>query len=120
MPGDGERDEAGCLFCRIARGEMGTAFVAESESVVAFADLEPRAPTHVLVVPRRHVRSLAEVSDPGLAGELVRVANLVAEQAGIIESGYRVLTNTGPDAGQTVDHLHLHVLGGHPLRAPLG
>ncbi len=120
MAGDGERDEAKCIFCRIARGEFGTAFVAESETVVAFADLEPRAPTHVLVVPRSHVRSLAEVSDPQLAGELIRVANLVAERAGIIESGYRVLTNTGPDAGQTVDHLHLHVLGGHPLLAPLG
>ena len=109
-----------CVFCRIVAGEFGTVFVAESESVVAFADLEPRAPTHVLVVPRRHIGSLADLDDSTLAAELLMMANHVAAQAGIAASGYRVLTNVGKDAGQTVGHLHLHVLGGHELQAPLG
>lgn len=120
MDDQGVANDAGCIFCRVVAGVFGTAFVAETETVVAFADLEPRAPTHVLIVPRRHVVSLAELTDPSLAAELLRVANVVAEVAGITESGYRVVTNVGPDAGQTVSHLHLHVLGGHPLRAPLG
>jgi histidine triad (HIT) family protein len=106
-----------CIFCRIAAGELGTAFVYESDEVVAFDDLAPQATTHVLVVPRRHLTGIAEVGgdDATLLSELVAAANLVAQQRGIAKSGYRVLTNNGPDAGQTVNHLHLHLLGGNQL-----
>jgi histidine triad (HIT) family protein len=106
-----------CIFCRIARGDFGTEFVAESETVVAFRDLHPQAPTHVLVIPRRHITSLNDLGpgDLTLGGELLTVAAKVAVIEGIAESGYRVLTNTGPDSGQSVFHLHLHVAGGRPL-----
>jgi histidine triad (HIT) family protein len=106
-----------CVFCRIIRGDFGTGFVAETDRAVAFADISPQAPVHVLVVPRRHVASLAATTavDADLLGELVGLARDVAEASGLAESGYRVLTNVGPDAGQTVFHLHVHVLGGRDL-----
>jgi len=109
--------EQDCIFCRIANGEFGTEFVYESDAVVAFNDLSPQAPTHVLVVPRRHLSSIAEIGreDDPLLGELLAAANQVASGRGLEASGYRVLTNHGPDAGQTVFHLHFHVLGGNPL-----
>jgi histidine triad (HIT) family protein len=114
-------EAADCIFCRIVRGEFGTTFVAESENAVAFRDVDPKAPTHVLVVPRRHLRSLQELENQdGLAAELLSMAAGVARSEGIVESGYRVLTNDGPDAGQTVFHLHFHVLGGKRLTAGLG
>jgi histidine triad (HIT) family protein len=111
-----------CIFCRIARGELGTEFVAESEAAVAFRDIHPHAPTHVLVIPRRHIASLndLEPTDLGLVAELLSLATHVARQEGIAESGFRLLTNNGPDAGQTVFHLHVHVLGGRRLAGGLG
>ncbi len=111
-------DEA-CIFCRIAAGEFGTTFLYESDNVVAFDDLAPQANTHVLVVPRRHISGIAEVgpTDAELLAELVTAANGIARQRGLDESGYRLLTNNGPDAGQTVMHLHLHLLGGNELAA---
>ncbi len=112
---------ADCVFCQIAAGAFGTPFVAESESAVAFRDLHPQAPTHVLVVPRRHLGGVRDLGldDAPLAGELLALAVEVARREGVLESGYRVLTNDGPDAGQTVFHLHFHVLGGKPLRGGL-
>lgn len=111
-----------CIFCRIVQGEFGTTFVAESEHGVAFRDLDPKAPVHVLVVPKSHVPALGGLSpdDQMLAGDLLALCTEVARTEGILESGYRVLTNDGPDAGQTVFHLHFHVMGGHPLTAGLG
>ncbi len=116
-----EFDES-CVFCRVIRGDFGTTFVAESAHGVAFRDIEPKAPVHVLVVPRQHIASLDAFSesDDSIAADLLRLATRVAAQEGIVESGYRVLTNNGADAGQTVFHLHFHVLGGRPLRAGLG
>ena len=113
--------EQDCIFCRIASGEVGTEFVLETESVVAFNDIAPAAPTHVLVVPKRHVGSVAEfgAGEQELLAELIDAANAVARERGLDRSGYRVLTNHGADAGQTVQHVHFHVLGGHAL-APLG
>jgi histidine triad (HIT) family protein len=111
-----------CIFCRIARGELGTEFVAESEHNVAFRDLAPQAPTHVLVVPRVHLKALQEAV-PGHAdvvADALALAVTVARQEGLLESGYRVITNDGPDAGQTVHHLHFHVLGGAKLQTGLG
>ncbi len=110
-----------CLFCRIAAGEFGTEFVYESDSVVAFNDLAPQAGTHVLVIPRVHLPSIAALDRDrdALLGELVAAATGIAHQRGIDDSGYRLLTNVGPDAGQTIFHLHLHLLGGNAL-GPLG
>lgn len=110
-----------CIFCRIARGEIGTEFVAESEHAVAFRDLSPQAPTHVLVVPREHIPDLHHVSSEqqGLVGELLLLAVEVARREGLLDGGYRVLTNDGAHAGQTVPHLHFHVLGGRMLREGL-
>lgn len=110
-----------CIFCRIASGAMGTQFVYETETVVAFDDLAPQADTHVLVIPRVHVSSVAALSrdQDALLGDLVDVANQVARNRGIDETGYRLLANHGSDAGQTVFHLHLHLLGGNQL-GPLG
>jgi histidine triad (HIT) family protein len=110
-----------CAFCRIVRGDFGTTFVGETERAVAFADLAPQAPTHLLVVPRRHIASLADTSDEdgALIGEMMGLARDLARERGLAESGYRVLTNIGPDAGQTVFHLHIHLLGGAPLGSGL-
>ncbi len=110
-----------CIFCRIAAGEFGTTFLYESDDVVAFEDLAPQARTHVLVVPRRHIPGIADVGvdDGKLLAELVTAANGIARDRGLDATGYRLLTNNGPDAGQTVMHLHLHLLGGNEL-APLG
>lgn len=106
-----------CIFCKIAAGEFGTAFVAETELVVAFNDLSPQAPTHVLIVPRQHIVSAAHlpVDSDALLGDCLRVANQIAKDRGLESSGYRILTNVGPDAGQTVFHLHWHLLGGKTL-----
>ncbi len=112
-----EPPEASCLFCRIVRGELGTEFVAETASAVAFRDLHPQAPVHLLVVPRRHIAQLRDVEDDqtALAGELLRLAASVAGQEGLFAGGYRVVLNDGLDAGQTIFHVHLHVLGGTKL-----
>jgi histidine triad (HIT) family protein len=111
-----------CIFCRIVQGEFGTEFVAESENAVAFRDIDPKAPVHVLVVPKKHIGGINELDaeQAALAGELLALANEVARKTGITDGGYRVLTNVGPDAGQTVFHLHFHVMGGHKLSAGLG
>lgn len=104
-----------CIFCRIASGEMGTEFVAQSDHGVAFDDIEPSAPVHMLIVSRRHVASLRELDDPVIAADLLRLATKAAEERGLYDSGYRVVTNDGEIAGQTVFHLHFHVLGGQRL-----
>lgn len=108
---------ADCLFCRIIAGEFGTEFVAENDHAVAFHDIHPQAPVHLLVVPKHHVaafRSLNELDSTERAG-MFALIDEVARRAGIDQGGYRVVTNDGPDAGQTVFHLHWHVLGGKPL-----
>ena len=111
-----------CIFCRIARGEIGTELVAESEHSVAFRDLHPQAPVHVLIVPRQHFASLREVGsdDWHVTADALALASRVAAEHGLYAGGYRVITNDGPDAGQTVPHLHFHLLGGAQLEAGLG
>ena len=109
-----------CLFCRIVRGEIPAKLVAETPECVAFRDIDPKAPTHVLVIPREHVASLNEAADPALVGRLALVAADVARSEGLAERGYRTVINTGPDAGQTVFHIHLHLLGGRHLGWPPG
>jgi histidine triad (HIT) family protein len=116
-----QRTVPNCIFCRIASGEIPTDIVAESASSIAFRDLEPQAPTHILVVPRRHIAALRDVgvADADLIGDLILLVRRVAEREGLFTGGYRVITNDGPDAGQSVHHLHFHVLGGEPLAVPL-
>lgn len=110
-----------CLFCRIVAGEVPSTRVHEDEEILAFRDIDPKAPTHVLVIPRRHVASVAELEpgDAGLAGRLLVVAAEVAREEGL-ERGWRVVSNVGEEGGQSVPHLHLHVLGGRPLTWPPG
>ena len=116
-----------CLFCRIVAGEIPGDVVLETDRVLAFRDINPQAPTHVLVIPKEHHRNLGALAaaDGALLADVARAAHDVAVQEGLvtdggIEPGYRVVTNTGPQAGQSVDHLHLHVLGGRGLGWPPG
>lgn len=109
-----------CLFCRIASGEVPAGLVAETEDAVAFRDISPKAPLHVLVIPRRHIASLNEADDAQLLGRLLALAANVARDEGIAESGYRIIINTRADGGQTVDHLHIHVMGGRHMEWPPG
>lgn len=111
---------ADCLFCRIVAGEIPSDVVAETETAFAFRDLSPQAPLHVLVVPRTHVANAAELADiePATVSELVRVARQVAADEG--HDSYRMVFNTGEEAGQSVFHAHLHVLAGRPQAWPPG
>lgn len=111
-----------CLFCAIASGGIPADVVYSDADVVAFRDIAPQAPVHVLVIPRAHHATAADLaaSDAALAGRLLDVAGAVAVQEGVAESGYRVVTNTGEGAGQSVAHVHFHVLGGRDLTWPPG
>ena|SRR5579872_2217327 len=113
---------AECLFCRIINGEINATIVYEDEHVVAFNDINPQGPTHVLLVPRKHMASLNDLlpGDDQIIGELVRRAAAIAKSRGIAEGGYRTVFNTNRDAGQTVFHVHLHLIGGRSLHWPPG
>lgn len=104
-----------CLFCKIANGEIPTEYLYEDDLVVAFRDLNPQAPTHVLVVPKRHYANIIDGVPAETLEAMTKAVKAVAEQEGIDESGFRCIMNTGAAAGQTVMHLHMHVLGGKPL-----
>ena len=111
-----------CLFCKIARKQIPAEIVHQDETVTVFRDINPQAPVHVLVIPNRHVGTVAEIG-PGngaLLAAMVTAANRVAEQEGVAGSGYRLVLNVGEDAGLSVPHLHLHVLGGRRLAWPPG
>ena len=111
-----------CIFCRIASGDIPANVVYQDDQVVAFRDLNPQAPTHVLVVPRRHVATLNDLgeADAGLVGRMYLAARQIAADEGVAERGYRTVFNCNADAGQSVFHLHLHVLGGRPMGWPPG
>jgi histidine triad (HIT) family protein len=111
-----------CIFCKIAAGELDTKLLYEDVVVVAFADISPMAPVHALVVPKKHVASVEEAGgeDRELLGHMIHAARKLASDLGVAESGYRLVINTGPDAGQTIPHLHLHLLGGRALKPRLG
>ncbi len=111
-----------CLFCRIVSGEIKGNIVFEDERLVAFRDINPQAPLHVLIVPRRHIASLNDLLPPddGLVGEMIRRAAAIAKAHGHDGGGYRTVFNCNADAGQTVFHIHLHVLGGRKFRWPPG
>ena len=111
-----------CLFCKIASGEIPSTVVLDRGNVFAFRDVNPLAPTHILLIPKDHVRDVSELnkSSGPLLAELVEAANELARAEGIDGSGYRLVANVGPDAGQTVFHLHVHLLGGRPMAWPPG
>jgi histidine triad (HIT) family protein len=111
-----------CLFCRIINREIQASIVYEDERILAFNDVNPQAPTHVLVVPKRHIATLNDLSanDDQLVGELVRRAAAIAKAKGISSGGYRTVFNTNREAGQTVFHIHLHLIGGRTMHWPPG
>jgi histidine triad (HIT) family protein len=108
------------VFGRIARGEIPVTIVAESARCIAFRDVAPQAPVHVLIIPRESVPTLNDANDPSLLGEMLILARDIAKQEGLAEDGYRVVINTNRNGGQTVFHLHAHLLGGRPMTWPPG
>ena len=113
---------ADCLFCKLIAGEIPATIVHQDDHLVAFKDITPQAPTHVLIVPRRHIGSLNDLSasDDSLVGEMVRAAAAIAKKNGHAERGYRTVFNCNAEAGQTVFHIHLHLLGGRKMTWPPG
>ena len=106
-----------CLFCKIIAGEIPSTAVLDRDTVYAFRDIAPAAPVHILIVPKQHIGDVRDLvaGDGGILVEMFQAANDLARQEGVADSGYRLLFNVGPDAGQTVFHLHMHVVGGKPL-----
>ena len=114
---------ADCLFCKVVAGEVPAKIVKRTDEAVAFRDIDPKAPTHVLVIPTQHIPAVRDANGPGsdqLLGRLLAFSAQVATELGLDAKGYRIVTNTGPDAGQSVDHLHFHILGGRRLTWPPG
>lgn len=111
-----------CLFCKIIKGEIESHKVFEDDNVFAFYDIDPKAPTHILVIPKKHIPSVSEMSedDIPLVGKIIYTATKIAEQEDIERTGYRLVINNGPDAGMAVDHLHLHLIGGRKMGWPPG
>lgn len=111
-----------CIFCKIATKEMDSDIVLETDTVVAFRDINPQAPTHILLIPRKHIEKIADTSqdDQMLLGDLILTARDLAVKEGIAESGYRLVFNNGAHAGQDVFHIHLHLLGGRQMQWPPG
>lgn len=111
-----------CLFCKIISGEIPSAKVYEDELVYAFRDIEPQAPVHILIIPKEHIASANELNEENcaVAGHIFKVAAQIAKSEGIADDGYRIVNNCGKNGGQTVGHLHFHMLGGRPLAWPPG
>ena len=111
-----------CIFCKIVSGEAKATIVYRDAQVTAFRDIHPVAPTHILIAPNRHIESVSALGpgDEQLAGHLFTVASQLADEEGISKGGYRLVANTGVDGGQTVLHLHLHLIGGQRMRHPMG
>ena len=110
----------GCIFCRIVAGQAPASVVYRDDQVTAFRDAHPIAPTHILIVPNRHIDSVNELApeDEALAGHIFTVARLIAVQEGIARAGYRLMINTGSEGGQSIFHLHAHLMGGQRMRFP--
>jgi histidine triad (HIT) family protein len=109
-----------CIFCRIARGEVPAEILASNKEIAAFRDLNPQAPVHILIISKKHIASLDDTADSYLLGQMVSLASAIARQEKIAKTGYRTVFNTGKDGGQSVDHLHLHLLGGRHMTWPPG
>lgn len=109
-----------CLFCKIVRGDIPAQIIYENDTVIAFQDINPQAPKHVLFVPKQHVRRFSELTDSIVQADLFRAVSDYVRREGLEEPGYRIVVNTGSDGQQTVDHLHLHLLAGRQLQWPPG
>ncbi len=109
-----------CLFCKMAAGEIKPDIVFENEQILAFRDINPRAPVHILIIPKKHLATLNDLDDAALAGQLLQTVPLIAKQQGIAENGYRTVINCNQEGGQEVYHLHIHVLGGRYMNWPPG
>ena len=111
-----------CLFCKIINGEITATKIYENEHIIAFNDIDPKAPIHILVIPKKHIRSINELnsSDINLAGEIILAAKKIAKDKGIDSKGVRVVFNTNDDGGQTVYHIHMHIMGGRQMQWPPG
>ena len=114
--------DTSCLFCKIVAGEIPADVVRESDRVLAFRDVHPQAPVHILLIPKEHLESVADVAEnhAGILADIMQAATQLANAEGIAESGWRLVTNVGTDGGQTVYHLHFHLLGGRPMTWPPG
>lgn len=111
-----------CIFCQIVAGKLPSDIVYQDEEVIAFRDINPQSPIHVLIIPRKHISSLAELAEgeAPLMGHMVKIANQLAKKEGVAQSGYRLVVNSGQEGGQLVPHLHLHLLGGRQLSGTMG
>ena len=111
-----------CLFCKIIKGEIPAKKVYENEHIIAFNDIDPKAPVHILVIPKKHIRSINELSssDKSLAGEIILAAKKIAKDHGLDSKGFRIVFNTNDDGGQTVYHIHMHMMGGRQMQWPPG
>ncbi len=111
-----------CLFCKIIKGDIPAKIVFENERILAFKDINPAAPVHILIIPKTHISTINDIDSSNylLAGECIKAAKEIAEQAGISESGYRLVFNCNADAGQEVYHIHLHLIGGRQMKWPPG
>ncbi|MDO8579198.1 MAG: histidine triad nucleotide-binding protein [Dehalococcoidales bacterium] len=115
-------ERADCIFCRIADGKIKSNILYQDEELLAFPDINPLAPTHILIIPRKHIASVAEMptQDAHLIGDMAKLAKKLAGDNGIAEKGFRLVINNGPEGGQGVNHLHMHLLGGRQLGSKLG
>ena len=111
-----------CLFCKLANGEIPTNYIYEDDKVVAFNDIEPQAPVHILIIPKEHIASALELDDAnsGIVSHIFKVAAKIAREKGFADDGFRIVNNCGKDGGQTVGHLHFHLLAGRYLQWPPG
>ena len=109
-----------CIFCRIAKGEIPAQMLVNNKEIAAFRDVNPQAPVHILIIPKKHVKSLDDASDFELLGRMFSLAAALARQEKISKTGYRTVINSGKDGGQSVDHLHIHLIGGRALGWPPG
>ncbi|MDP8253832.1 MAG: histidine triad nucleotide-binding protein [Candidatus Kaelpia aquatica] len=111
-----------CIFCKIVNSEIPAELVYQDDEIVAFRDIHPKAPTHILIIPKRHIDRISDISkeDSGLIGKMVFIAKELAQSEGVAESGFRLVFNNNKDAGQEVFHIHLHLLGGRKFSCPLG
>jgi histidine triad (HIT) family protein len=113
-----QKTQADCIFCKIISGELPSPIIYRDKDVIVFPDINPVAPVHLMVIPIKHIASLVDMKDidAALAGKMVAVANKVAKEQGLAKNGYRLIINSGADAGQLVQHLHIHLMGGRPLK----
>lgn len=109
-----------CIFCKIAKKEIPSTIVLENDSLIAIKDLNPQAPSHILIMPKRHFSTILECKDKGLLGDMLSMATQAAEKLGVSKKGFRVVINTNEDGGQTILHLHMHLLAGRPLSGMMG